>query len=316
MKSKIRLKFLLVFMSVFTVFLLGIFLWFYNFSTNQMMDDLRQALIISASAAANSIDADQHTRLFEEGETDDDDYQEIADILQSALDANPDATSAYTLASSPEGSETDLVFVVEPEEDVLWEPYDASGSPEILQAFDGPVADVKLRTDEYGTTLSGYAPILDESGRAVAIVGVDMDAGDVLSMQNSIRATSLVVFLLVFAGLFVAVTLVSGAITKPLVKITEAARILENDEPYDPKQLEGVAKGKDELGILAHVFNEMAEKVYQRQETLKQEVMQLRIEIDEAKREKQVSDIVDSDFFQELKQKSQELRKQRSDDKK
>lgn len=312
----IRMKLLIAFMFVFTVFLLGAFYWFYQFSTGQMMNELRQNLIVSASTAASMINADEHTQLAENGSSDDESYQRISDILKSVRDANPRAKTVYTAVRSSSGDPNELTFVVEAEEDVLGEPYDASNAPEMLKAFDGPIADAALRTDEYGATLSGYAPILDGNGKAVAIVGVDMRADDVLAMQKQIKTTSLLVLVIALGSVFVVVILVSGAITRPLSRITSAARVLENDQPYDPKQLESLARGKDELGILAHVFNEMAEKVYKRQEVLKQEVMQLRIEIDQAKREKQVKDIVDSDFFTDLKAKSETMRKQQRSEKK
>ena len=47
---------------------------------------------------------------------------------------------------------------------------------------------------------------------------------------------------------------------------------------------------------------------YLREQALRQEIEQLRIEIDEAKRQKQVSEIVDSDFFQDLQSKARNLR--------
>ena len=315
MRLTIRTKLLLVFMSVFTVFLLGVFLWFQQFSTQQMMNELQQNLIVSAGTAASMIDADQHTRLFESGESYDADYQEISEILELVRDSNPRLITAYTAVKSSSGDPNELIFVVEAEEDVLGEPY-TSTSPEMIQAFDGPIADASLRTDEYGTTLSGYAPIMDEAGNTVAIVGVDMDASDILAMQRSVRTVSIVVFLITFAGVFAAATVTSGAITKSLTRITDAARDLENDQPYNPTLLDDLATGKDEIGILAHVFDEMAEKVYKRQEKLKQEVAALRIEIDQAKREKQVSDIVETDFFKDLKAKSTAMRKSNAEEEK
>ncbi|MFZ5857646.1 MAG: sensor histidine kinase [Chloroflexota bacterium] len=315
MKINIRTKLLLVFMSVFTVFLLGVFLWFQRFSTQQMMNELQQNLIVSADTAASMINADQHTRLIESGESYDADYLEISEILELVRDSNPRLITAYTAVKSSSGDPNELIFVVEAEEDVLGEPY-TSTSPEMIQAFDGPIADASLRTDEYGTTLSGYAPIVDEAGNTVAIVGVDMDASDILAMQRSVRTVSIVVFLITLAGVFAAATITSGAITKSLTRITDAARDLENDQPYNPTLLDDLAKGRDEIGILAHVFDEMAEKVYKRQEKLKQEVAALRIEIDQAKREKQVSDIVETDFFKDLKAKSTAMRKSNAEEKK
>jgi CHASE3 domain sensor protein len=52
-------------------------------------------------------------------------------------------------------------------------------------------------------------------------------------------------------------------------------------------------------------------EAYIREQSLKQQIQQLRIEIDEAKRQKQVSEIVDSDFFQDLQAKAQSIRSRR-----
>jgi hypothetical protein len=48
--------------------------------------------------------------------------------------------------------------------------------------------------------------------------------------------------------------------------------------------------------------------IYWREEKLRAEVMQLRIEIDKVKRDKQVADITDTDYFKELKSRATEMR--------
>ncbi len=53
-------------------------------------------------------------------------------------------------------------------------------------------------------------------------------------------------------------------------------------------------------------------EAYSREQSLKQQIQQLRIEIDEVKRQKQVSEIVDSDFFQDLQAKARLIRSRRS----
>lgn len=53
-------------------------------------------------------------------------------------------------------------------------------------------------------------------------------------------------------------------------------------------------------------------EAYIREQSLKHEIQQLRIEIDEVKRQKQVSEIVDSDFFQDLQAKARTIRSRRS----
>lgn len=53
-------------------------------------------------------------------------------------------------------------------------------------------------------------------------------------------------------------------------------------------------------------------EAYLREQGLKQEIQQLRIEIDEVKRQKQVKEIVETDFFQDLQAKAATYRRRRS----
>ena len=52
----------------------------------------------------------------------------------------------------------------------------------------------------------------------------------------------------------------------------------------------------------------MALEVRAREQRLRRELQQLRIEIDETKKERQVAEITETDYFQDLRQKAQGLR--------
>jgi two-component system cell cycle response regulator len=92
-------------------------------------------------------------------------------------------------------------------------------------------------------------------------------------------------------------------------KVVDAATAVEN-ATFDPRSLDPVAQRDDALGQLARVFRRMAREVDAREEALKQEVMQLRIEIDERKAATQVAEITETDYFQDLQRKADELRSQ------
>jgi two-component system, cell cycle response regulator len=77
---------------------------------------------------------------------------------------------------------------------------------------------------------------------------------------------------------------------------------------FESRQLDGVASRDDALGQLARVFQQMAIEVRARERLLKQEVRQLRIEIDEARAARQVADITQTEYFQDLQAKASELR--------
>jgi CRP-like cAMP-binding protein len=64
------------------------------------------------------------------------------------------------------------------------------------------------------------------------------------------------------------------------------------------------------LSALAADFVRMAAQVREREEKLQQEVVQLRIQIDENKRRQEVSQITESDYYLSLKEKLKALREQ------
>jgi two-component system, cell cycle response regulator len=91
-------------------------------------------------------------------------------------------------------------------------------------------------------------------------------------------------------------------------RVTAAAAAIKANT-FQPESLNEVARRSDELGQLALVFQEMARQVYARERQLKQQVQQLRIEIDHVRKAREVADITESDYFQQLLGKADELRK-------
>ncbi len=73
--------------------------------------------------------------------------------------------------------------------------------------------------------------------------------------------------------------------------------------PFDPN-LQQMMESFSSLAVAAL-------EAYIREQVLRQEIQQLRIEIDEAKLQKTVSETVDSDFFQELQAKAADIRRRR-----
>ena len=78
---------------------------------------------------------------------------------------------------------------------------------------------------------------------------------------------------------------------------------------FDLAALGGVAAREDALGTLARVFSRMADEVRAREERLKAEVRELRIEIDEARQASKVAEITSSDYFKDLRARAGELRR-------
>jgi len=90
--------------------------------------------------------------------------------------------------------------------------------------------------------------------------------------------------------------------------VIDAAAAVENGV-FDSGSLTNVGGRDDELGRLARVFQRMALEIQAREERLKQQIQELRIEIDEVKKVRQVAEITETDYFQELREKAKELRR-------
>jgi CheY-like chemotaxis protein len=92
-----------------------------------------------------------------------------------------------------------------------------------------------------------------------------------------------------------------------VTRLTTAAAALEAGRFADD-MLADVAARPDALGQLARVFVGMAQEVAAREAELKKEIQVLRIEIDHAQKTRQVSEITETEYFQELRRKVRALR--------
>jgi DNA-binding response OmpR family regulator len=90
-------------------------------------------------------------------------------------------------------------------------------------------------------------------------------------------------------------------------RLTTAAADVEEDrfEPALPDELVG---RNDALGKLARVFQKMAREVHQREEKLKQQVMELRIALDETHQKKKVAEITETQHFKDIQNEADFLR--------
>jgi two-component system cell cycle response regulator len=93
------------------------------------------------------------------------------------------------------------------------------------------------------------------------------------------------------------------------VALVTAAAVAVEAGGFDEEALDAVAQRTDALGQLARVFQRMGREVQAREARLKTQVQQLKIEIDEARKVKQVQEVTESDYFQALQKKAGELRR-------
>jgi methyl-accepting chemotaxis protein len=330
----LRTRLMVVFTLLFTLVLAGIFLWIYRFTENVAVDNLKRDVGTAALTTALGISGDEHEKLVKNGKIDDPIYEKISSYLRTVRRTNPKASGLYTYIQDPKeptkvklivsssvapgksfGVADEMVRNLAPpscklsqdNRPKLGEEYDPVGSRMINGLSDATVDDGTFK-DNWGTWQSGYAPIRNSKGAIVAAVGIDMCAAVIDQVHDEVRKTVLYVFIIVISILVLAVYLIALNITRPLLGLAKAAENIGRGE-YD-QNLQHIhdTRVQDEVSALALIIENMSLQVKGREETLKEQVQELMIEIDEAKRQKQVEDIVESDFFRELKDKAARMR--------
>jgi HAMP domain-containing protein len=336
----LRLKLLIGFTLVFSLTFAGAFLWFFNFATQQALMRITEDLVDTMHAAVEGIDGDQLAELYAEGVpradgyTDDPRYWEQVDWLATVHAIEPRAM-LYTYVAGDEPNE--LVFITSSGA-VFDPPFGATFRESWITEHAGPnlagLANPTLQTDnregcthglegcklapyedEWGQWVSAFSPVTDSQGEVVAALGIDFRADYVRQVQESILQQTFLAFVITYGILFALVLLLSSVFTRPIVALTQAAeRIGEGDYAGSLDQLAATGRAllfADETTRLSQVFQIMVDKVYQREQTLRKQVEELKIEIDEVRRRKDVGDIVETDFFRDLQSKAREMRERR-----
>jgi len=163
-------------------------------------------------------------------------------------------------------------------------------------------------TDALSRWISVYTPIRDSTGKVVGAIGVDYDMAYVGKVRRDVQRSLYPVFAVAYVLLLGLVFLLSGQFAKRISRLNSATRkVAEGNYEVDISS-SAAAVFPDEMTELANSFLVMTKKVGERERTLTQTVQVLRVEIDEAKRRDAVSEIVDSDFFNDLTKKAGAMR--------
>jgi signal transduction histidine kinase len=190
----------------------------YNQTSEILNENLRQRLLsISITAAAN-IDANDLKELRVESDWQKPEWTKIVKSLHASKYSNDDVVYMYIFRYTPNPTDDpiDMEFVVdadsinpyvnmgtdtskyvdvnrdgkvEPDgpDKLQWpgQMYpEAVDIPETKASYNGPLTAAELYTDDYGTVLTGYAPIKDSNGKTVAVLATDIKADDFFTITS------------------------------------------------------------------------------------------------------------------------------------
>ena len=195
-----------------------------------MQEQLKDKLRSTAAAAAMQFDAEQIEHI-KAGDTlrNSADLRDVVGKLMNIRETISNVQHAYIMRKTSDPAmlefvaDADLGYPDEEldlnhngivdEDEVASKPgelYDWTEFPMLgTEAFLHPVVDEEIGSDQWGSVISGYAPIRRPNGQVIAVLGIDMAANDYLSLATSIFSPiALLLFLLATGSVATGITMI------------------------------------------------------------------------------------------------------------
>lgn len=256
LKTKITLNIVVFVLVILTV----VFSFSFMNARNISRNDLKNRLLNMVGIAALQVNGDDQAFLQKREDENTPIYRNSIQTLKNIQNKSTDIYYIYTMKENTDG---DIVFVLDPDDadpnnishigDVYKEP--SKFLKDNFMTMDKPVVESNLYTDEWGTWLSGYAPFFDKNGNRTGVLGIDINATEIIKRETSILYVYLITFII--SGLLSVILgfYISKKITRSLVNLTN---ILKNSENSDLK-IENISN--DEVGELTKVIKNTLEEV-------------------------------------------------------
>jgi adenylate cyclase len=228
------------------------FLYTYNETKNAMLASTRDDMVNTIGMISTQFTPEEAQAIydFQAGQEDSVQYTEVINKMQAMRILSPNIVNIYVMRIDGD----DVFFLADDAEDepaAIGEIYDTPEA-KLFEATDSVTASDNLYTDEFGTFLSGYAPLVTSSGETL-IIGADIDASTVLERENFIGTTIYIIIAVSIAVAAVIVGIFAATLIRDIKKLNRTA--------------EGISEGnmnvtvdvtrRDEIGDLAESFSRM-----------------------------------------------------------
>lgn len=291
----LRIKLLVGFSVVFTLVFSGAFYWFYAFTTDKVIARLRADMRSTLMGGLTGVNVDELMGLYEEGKpnaqgfSDDPRYIKLLAWFNTVNNIEPRAW-LYTYAiGTAQGNrqvgqaainpaDLEIIYLVDG-----WAQRDVTKAARFLEREEAGIAARRVQlgepfesdiyADKWGTWISAFAPLRNERGDVVAVLGLDIEASYVRQLQTAIRRRFLIAFIVTYSVFFVLIYLLSGMLTRHLRSLTQSAEhISAGDYRLDSLGfvLERPSQFPDEMDTLAQVFEEMVESIRMREQLIRE----------------------------------------------
>lgn len=228
--------------------------FFYLSAIDSLTHNLQTRLKNSAALVSQLVDGQDLHAIRDEDDVALPVYQKYLMLLRDLKHTNPDL--AYLYVMRKEGEK--VFFVIDTDETsgqaLPGRPYDYA-VPALIRGFSAPSVDEQIYTDEWGSFMSGYAPL--KNGVGTYLVGMDMRADEVRDKLSKVRISGIIslAFSLVLA--FVFSRFLSSHFTTPIKVLISHCTSISNG--HLGERLEFTTG--DELDDLIDALNRMSSQL-------------------------------------------------------
>lgn len=230
----------------------------FDVAGDALRESIRDELRTSAGIMATQVNASDILPL-NPGDEGSPAYLRVAGQLAAMRSANDKITNAYIMYIDDNQV---ISFVV----DDFWledpgqaaqigEIYQTPDRDQIFMALSVPAASENVYTDKWGTFISGYAPVRDENGNTIAVLGIDVEASNLAERVLVVQIAYIALMgTLILIGTL-AVFLLSRSLARDLNRLTSAVEEMQSGA----RTVEIDTRRTDELGSLAKAVARLEE---------------------------------------------------------
>ncbi|NET37634.1 MAG: HAMP domain-containing histidine kinase [Cyanothece sp. SIO1E1] len=279
---------------MFSIVFAGTFYWFYSFTREKAISQLKSDMRSTLIGASEGVDVDELMALYTEGKpnasgfSNDPRYLNQLAWLETVHSIEPRAWLYAGIINYPSNNRRvgqsavndkylEMVYLVD-----LWANYDPSKAVKFLES-DVPSSEARLAiergtlvetqriySDKWGTWLSAFAPLTNNEGKIVAVLGLDIEADYVFQLQQAIRNTVLWSFGFTYCVLFTLIYVLSGIFTRQLTELTQSAEHIGAGNYDKNLSFSRQSQFPDEMQTLAQVFEVMIDRIRTREQLIKE----------------------------------------------
>lgn len=232
-----------------------------------LLDEIGSKALSIAMTTAALIDADEHERLRSAADEGSPVYARLEKQLRRARDANRrddvHVKFVYTLRLDPEDPKRYL-FGVDAEEEGPDKSHLGDVYDQLNEALPPSVSEQRVEkefaVDKWGTWLSASAPMRDDQGRAVAALGVDLKASDVVRKLDRVLASAVLALALALMLAVVTGVWISRRVSRPLDTLRASLAAIGQGQ----LDIEVPLRGGDEFAEIGREVEAMARGLRER----------------------------------------------------